>query len=135
MPPVETILKPHCSYCFAIAAIARQYEQCGFKIVATGGTYDTLKEAGIKAERINKLDEGRPNIRDMLKNGEVQLIINTPTKKGPTTDEGKIRAMSVMHKVPILTTLTAAKAAGQAIADLQQHGWSVKPLQGYHAKK
>jgi carbamoyl-phosphate synthase large subunit len=67
-----------------------------------------------------------------MKNGQVQLIVNTPTKKGPTTDEGKIRAMSVMHKVPILTTITAARAAARGIAELQKHDWSVKPLQEYH---
>ncbi|GIW75132.1 MAG: carbamoyl-phosphate synthase large chain [Phycisphaerae bacterium] len=116
-----------------IAAVARLYEQCGFKILATGGTYDVLVQAGVKSvERINKLAEGRPNIRDYMKNGQVQLIVNTPTKKGPTTDEGKIRAMSVMHKVPILTTITAARAAARGIAELQKHDWSVKPLQEYH---
>ncbi|MGN6627210.1 MAG: carbamoyl-phosphate synthase large subunit, partial [Tepidisphaeraceae bacterium] len=115
-----------------IVPIARQFEESGFKIIATGGTHDVLAKAGITAERINKLAEGRPNIRDFIKNGQVQLIVNTPTKKGPATDEGKIRSMAVSHKVTILTTLTAARAAARAIADLQKHGWSVKPLQAYH---
>jgi carbamoyl-phosphate synthase large subunit len=116
-----------------IGEIAKLYEQCGFKILATGGTYDAIVKAGLKSvERINKLAEGRPNIRDFMKNGQVQLIVNTPTKKGPATDEGKIRAMSVMHKVPILTTITGARAAARGIAELQKDGWSVKPLQEYH---
>ncbi len=115
-----------------IGEIARAYEQCGFKIVATGGTYDAIIAAGVKAERINKLAEGRPNVRDFMKNGQIQLLVNTPTKKGPATDEGKIRAMSVMHRVPILTTITAARAGARGIAELQKHGWTVKPLQEYH---
>jgi carbamoyl-phosphate synthase large subunit len=115
-----------------IGEVAKLYEQCGFKIIATGGTYDAIIKAGVKAERINKLAEGRPNVRDYIKNGQVQLLINTPTKKGPTTDEGKIRALSVMNKVPIVTTITAARAAARGIAELQKDGWSVKPLQEYH---
>ncbi len=115
-----------------VGEIAKSFEQCGFKILATGGTYDTLSAAGVKAERINKLAEGRPNIRDFIKNGQVDLIVNTPTKKGPATDEGKIRAMSVMNKVPIVTTITGARAAIRGIAELQKHGWQVKPLQEYH---
>ncbi len=116
-----------------IGEIAKMYEQCGFKILATGGTYDAIAAAGVKsAERINKLAEGRPNVRDYMKNGQIQLLINTPTKKGPATDEGKIRAMSVMHKVPILTTITAARAGARGIAELQKDGWAVKPLQEYH---
>ena len=114
-----------------VVDIARQYHNCGFKLIATGGTFDTLSRAGVACERIYKLAEGRPNIRDVIKNKQVQLIINTPTKKGPGTDEGKIRAMAVSNRITILTTLTAARAAGAAIADLQTNGWVVKPLQAY----
>ena len=67
-----------------------------------------------------------------MKNGEVQMIINTPTRKGPNTDEGKIRAASVMNRVPTFTTLTAASAVVDAIEALQKTGWDVKPLQAYH---
>ncbi|MDW8263486.1 MAG: hypothetical protein RMJ35_13235, partial [Phycisphaerales bacterium] len=72
------------------------------------------------------------NIRDSIKNGEIQLVINTPTRKGPATDEGRIRALCVANRVPIFTTLTAAAAAARAIAAIQKGGWSVKPLQAYH---
>jgi carbamoyl-phosphate synthase large subunit len=116
----------------AILPIARIFADEGFDIIATGGTYTALSKAGIEARRINKLAEGRPNIADMIKNGEVQLIINTPTRKGPSTDEGKIRAMSVLHKVPIVTTLTGASAVVKAIVELRKKGWDVKPLQDYH---
>ncbi|HEX8916346.1 MAG TPA: carbamoyl-phosphate synthase large subunit [Humisphaera sp.] len=116
----------------AVVPVARQLADCGFKLVATGGTYDVLTKAGIPAERLNKLAEGRPHIGDLIKNGGVKLMINTPTKKGPQTDEGKIRAMAVQYRVPIFTTLTAASAAAEAIAAIQKSGWGVKPLQAYH---
>jgi carbamoyl-phosphate synthase large subunit len=118
----------------AVVPIARQLAEMGFEIVATDGTYRALQRAGIDEglTRIPKLSEGRPNIADYIKNGDVQLIINTPTRKGPETDEGKIRAMSVLHRVPIVTTITGATAAARAIAALQKSGWSVRPVQDYH---
>src|SRR5205823_6490021 len=76
----------------AIVPIARQLIDCGFNLIATRGTHEALFRAGLSAQPISKLAEGRPNIQDYIKNGQVQLIINTPTKKGPATDEGKIRA-------------------------------------------
>jgi carbamoyl-phosphate synthase large subunit len=115
----------------AIVPVARMLADAGFNLMTTGGTYEALAKEGITATRIPKLSEGRPNIKDLIKNGKIQLIINTPTKKGPATDEGKIRAMSVLHKVPILTTITAANAAARAIVQLQKTGWDVRPLQEY----
>jgi carbamoyl-phosphate synthase large subunit len=117
-----------------VVEIARSLVETGFKVIATGGTFDILSKAGVKAERINKLAEGRPHIGDLFKNQGVQLMINTPTKKGPQTDEGKIRSMAVQYRVPIFTTMTAAKAAAAGIAAIQKSGWNVKPLQGYHKK-
>jgi carbamoyl-phosphate synthase large subunit len=115
----------------AVVPIAKQFADEGFDLIATAGTYSALAKAGIESRRINKLAEGRPNIADMIKNGDVQMIINTPTRKGPATDEGKIRAMSVLHRVPIVTTLAGASAAARAIAELKKKGWNVKPLQDY----
>ena len=115
----------------AIIPIARTLAAAGFNIYATGGTYTALSREGVTATRLPKLAEGRPNLADYIKNGTVKLIINTPTRKGPTTDEGKIRAMSVLHKVPIVTTMTGAQAATRAIVELQKTGWDVKPLQEY----
>jgi carbamoyl-phosphate synthase large subunit len=114
----------------AVIPIARTLAERGFKILATPGTYIALSRHNVTSSRISKLAEGRPNISDYIKNGQVQLIINTPTRKGPTTDEGKIRALSVLHKVPIVTTITAASAAVKAIAAIAS-GWKVKPLQNY----
>ncbi|MGD0141366.1 MAG: ATP-grasp domain-containing protein, partial [Tepidisphaeraceae bacterium] len=117
----------------AIVPIAKAFAEMGFQILATGGTHEALGRHGIAATRIPKLAEGRPNIADYIKNGRVQFIINTPTKKGPATDEGKIRAMSVSNKVPIVTTVTGASAAARAIKAIQSGGWGVKPLQAYFA--
>jgi carbamoyl-phosphate synthase large subunit len=115
----------------AIIPIAKALVDEGFSILATGGTHAALSRNDIPATRISKLSEGRPNIQDLFKNGKLQLIINTPTKKGPATDEGKIRAMSVQYRVPILTTLTAAAAAVKSISAIKKTGWGVKPLQKY----
>jgi carbamoyl-phosphate synthase large subunit len=114
-----------------IVPIARAFSEMGFQILATGGTREALGRGGIPATRISKLAEGRPNIADYIKNGQVQLIINTPTKKGPATDEGQIRAMAVLNRVPIVTTITGASAAARAIKAIQCGGWGVKPLQAY----
>ncbi|MGD0463078.1 MAG: carbamoyl-phosphate synthase large subunit [Tepidisphaeraceae bacterium] len=117
----------------AIAPIAKALSEMGFEILATPGTYDALRKCDIPATRISKLAEGRPNIKDYIKNGRVQLIINTPTRKGPTTDEGKIRALSVLNRIPIVTTMTGASAAARAIKATQSGGWNVRPLQDYFA--
>jgi carbamoyl-phosphate synthase large subunit len=110
---------------------AKMLADAGFEILSSGGTHDALKKAGITSQRVPKLAEGRPNIQDFIKNAQINLIINTPTKKGPATDEGKIRAMAVLNKVPILTTITAANAAARAIVALKKGGWGVRPLQDY----
>src|SRR5439155_11784780 len=115
----------------AIVPVARALTDAGFSIFSTGGTHAALSRAGVSATRVPKLSEGRPNIVDFIKNGKVKLIINTPTRKGPTTDEGKIRATAVLHKTPIVTTLTGALAAARAIVELQKSGWDVRPLQDY----
>jgi carbamoyl-phosphate synthase large subunit len=117
-----------------IVPIARKLTGLGFKLLATEGTHNVLTEAGLAVERVNKIKEGRPNIIDTIKNKQVQLLINTPTTKGPKTDEGTIRAAAVIHKIPIITTLTAAKAASDAMAALKAGEWSVKSLQEYYGK-
>jgi carbamoyl-phosphate synthase large subunit len=118
-----------------VIPIARAFSGMGFEILATGGTFDVLSKNDIPAARVFRLSEGRPNIKDHIKNGQVQIIINTPTKKGPATDEGKIRAMSVLNKIPIFTTITAASAAAKAIKAIKETGWGVKPLQAYFEER
>jgi carbamoyl-phosphate synthase large subunit len=115
----------------AIVPMARSLSESGFTLIASAGTHAALRRHGIPASVVPKLSEGRPNIIDRLKNGDVCLIINTPTRKGPDTDEGKIRAMSVLQRIPSVTTITGAAAVAKAIAALRQGDWQVRPLQSY----
>ena len=117
-----------------IIPIAKAFSEMGFQILSTAGTHEGVQKNDVPATRVAKLGEGRPNISDFIKNGQVQLLINTPTKKGPATNEGKIRAMSVLNRVPIVTTVEGAGAAARAIKAMQSGGWGVKPLQDYFAK-
>ena len=104
----------------------------GFELVTTGGTSDLLERNGIASRRIRKIQEGgRPNAIDLIKNQELDLIINTPTRKGAGTDEGKLRATAVRHGVPMITTMTAASVAVDAIAALRRGAWGVRSLQEY----
>ena len=118
----------------AIVPIARKIASAGFSIICTGGTHKVLEAAAVPCSRINKIQEGRPNIIDVIKNHQVQLLINTPTHKGPTTDEGRIRAAAVLNKIPIITTVTAAEAAAEAMVSLKATDWTVKPIQEYYAE-
>ena len=118
-----------------IVPVAKTLAECGFEIIATDGTFKELQRNDIPATLIPKLAEGRPNIADFIKNGQVQLLINTPTRKGPQTDEGKIRSMAILNKVPIITTLTGARAAAAAIRELQKGDWTVRPIQAYFGAK
>ena len=116
-----------------VVATARILSSIGFDILATEGTRRVLEANDIPCKRLSKLDEGRPNIKDYIKNKQVQLILNTPTRKGPQTDEGKIRSMAVLNKIPIITTITGAHAVALAIQAMQGQQWNVRPLQDYFA--
>ena len=118
----------------AIIESARKIAQAGFELISTSGTCAALNDAGVPCRKINKIQEGRPNIIDAIKNHQVQLLINTPTHKGPTTDEGRIRAAAVLHRIPIITTITGAEAAADAIVSLKHGDWTVKPIQDYYAE-
>ncbi len=109
--------------------IARQLAELGYRLIATRGTARTLAAHGIAVEEIPKIAEGRPNILDFMKNGQVSLIINTPSGHGRSTDEGKIRAAAVTLGVTCITTLSAAQAAVDACRALQQHELTVKAVQ------
>ena len=109
---------------------ARLLVSMGFTVHTTQGTHDLLASHSIETSLIRKISEGaRPNIIDRLANGEIDLIINTPTRKGGETDEGRIRAMAVRSRVPMITTMTGAKAAVQAISALRAGDWSVAAMQ------
>jgi carbamoyl-phosphate synthase large subunit len=115
-----------------IAEVARQFVELGFELVATGGTATTLEKAGLKVERIFKLSEGRPNAIDLLKNKQLQLVINTPSGATPRADEIKIRTTAVYTGTPIMTTISSAQAAARGIAALKKSGYEVKTVQEYH---
>jgi carbamoyl-phosphate synthase large subunit len=123
---VSDMHKPHAP------AVAKQFIDLGFEIIATGGTAAALEKAGLKVERIHKLTEGRPNVIDLLKNKEIQLVINTPSGAVPRADEVKIRTTAVYTGTPIMTTLSGAKAAALGIAALKKSGYAVKTVQEYH---
>jgi carbamoyl-phosphate synthase large subunit len=114
------------------AEVAKDFDKLGFELVATSGTAAVLEKAGLKVQRIFKLTEGRPNAIDLLKNKEIQLVINTPAGQAPRADEVKIRTTAVYTGTPIMTTLSGAKAAALGIAALKKSGYAVKTLQEYH---
>jgi carbamoyl-phosphate synthase large subunit len=113
--------------------VARRFAEQGFTIVATAGTRKYLLENGIPAEPILKMHEGRPNIADAIKNGEIQLVVNTPVGKMSVHDDSYIRKTAIRHKVPYITTTAAAIAAAKGIQAVRQGRGAVKSLQQYHA--
>jgi len=119
----------------AIAPIARRFHQMGFAIIATGGTCQTLHEAGIPAQHILKVSEGRPNVVDWMKNRAVHLIVNTPSGKTPRRDEVSIRTTAVLRGVPLITTVPGAAAAASAIEALRAGQFGVRPLQSWHGTR
>ncbi len=114
--------------------IARELAELGFSIVATGGTYKRFKAEGIEVERLYKLAEKkRPNVMDMMKNGEIQFIINTPSGHEAREDEVTIRSGAVANTISHCTNLSAAEASILAIRSLQNNELTVTTLQEYHA--
>jgi len=117
----------------AVGEVARQFANLGFKIRATAGTHAFLASQGILSEPILKEHEGRPNITDAIKSREIQLVINTPAGKLSKYDDSYIRKAAIRHRVPYITTLTAAMAAARGIAAYCEGKSDVKSLQSYHA--
>jgi carbamoyl-phosphate synthase large subunit len=115
-----------------VAAVAKQFADLGFEIVATSGTATVLEKSGLKVQRTLKLLEGRPNVIDLIKNKEIHLVINTPAGQSPREDEVKIRTTAIYSGTPIMTTLSGAKAAALGIAALKKSGYAVKAIQEYH---
>lgn len=112
--------------------VAKDFAKLGFKIVSTSGTAAVLKQAGLEVEQLYKIDEGRPNALDLLKNNEIQLVINTPSGASPRADEVKIRTTAVYTNTPIMTTISSAEAAALGIAALKEKGYDVRTVQEYH---
>ena len=116
-----------------IVETAKQFVKLGFKIKATDGTHRFLAENGVKSEPILKMHQGRPNIADAIKNGEVQLVINTPVGKLSKYDDSYIRKTAIKYYVPYITTSAAAAAAVKGIAARQKDTAPLRSLQSYHA--
>jgi carbamoyl-phosphate synthase large subunit len=116
----------------ALIPIAKSLFRLGFKIYATAGTADILKANGIKVSLVNKLHEGRPNIIDLIKNRELQLIINTPVGKDSKYDDSYIRIMAIQNKVAYMTTISAALAGVEGIEAAKDKEITVKALQDYY---
>jgi carbamoyl-phosphate synthase large subunit len=117
----------------AVLKVARRFEELGFKILATEGTHAFFSEHGVESEAIMKLHEGRPNIVDAITNGEIHLVVNTPVGKLSQHDDSYIRKSAIKHKIPYITTLSAAEAAGEGIAALRRGGSDLRSLQECHA--
>ncbi len=116
-----------------VISVAREFAELGFGIIATSGTADALTAGGVKVTKVFKIAEGRPNVLDFVKNGQIQFIINTPSGKVPREDEVKIRTAALVQRIPIMTTLRAASASAMGIRSLQRGPMQVKSLQEYHA--
>ncbi|MCI8785955.1 MAG: carbamoyl-phosphate synthase large subunit [Eubacterium sp.] len=112
---------------------ARELYESGFGIMATGSTCDKIREAGMEAEKIAKINEGRPNILDAIANGQIDLIINTPNDKKGSVDDSYIRKAAIKNRIPYMTTMAAAKATAAGIRSMKNgEGQPVKSLQEYH---
>jgi carbamoyl-phosphate synthase large subunit len=118
-----------------VVDVAKSLESDGFKILATGGTYDVLTAAGVHAECVKKLYEGRPNINDMITNGDIDLIINSPIGKSSVHDDSYLRKAAIKAKVPYVTTVAAARATAEGIHYIKANvGSKPKSLQEYHSE-
>ncbi len=118
-----------------VVEIAKSIADDGFKIIATGNTYKLIREAGIEAERVNKLYEGRPNILDMITNGQIDLIVNSPVGKDSVHDDSYLRKAAIKSKIPYMTTIAAARATAKGIRYVKEHGnGEVKSLQTLHSE-
>jgi len=112
--------------------MARQFSELGFTIYSTSGTASRIKAAGVPVNKLHKLAEGRPNVLDMIKNGDIAMVINTPGGRIPRRDEVRIRSGALANRVPIITTMRAAQECLRSIKSLQVAPMSVAPLQSYH---
>src|SRR6201998_3726315 len=116
-----------------IVPLAKELVELGFRIYATAGTPLAIEKAGIPVRHLFKISEGRPNVLDLMKNEDIDLIVNTPSGKTPRKDEIRIRSLAVANRIPILTTISAVEASIRAIRGIKTKGINVRSLQEYHA--
>ncbi len=117
----------------AVIPVAREFVKLGFEIISTGGTAEALTKAKIKVTKVFKIHEGRPNVLDRIKNGDINFIINTPSGKIPREHEVVIRNAALAAKIPIMTTVRAALASANGIRSLQKRKVQVRSLQEYNS--
>ncbi len=115
-----------------IIPIARRFHALGFKLFCTRGTARVLERVGIPVEVVNKIHEDRPHVLDLMKDGRIQLIINTPSGRRPRSDQVSIRSYAVYYNIPVITTLKAAQTATYGIEALQKRGMEVRPIQEWY---
>ena len=116
-----------------VLQVAKDFVESGLKVVATGRTFELIRDAGLPVEKINKMQEGRPNILDAISNGEIQLIINTPAAPERKFDDSYIRKAAIKAKIPYMTTIAAAKATASGVKAVKVQGKiQVKSLQDQH---
>ncbi|MFA4889727.1 MAG: carbamoyl-phosphate synthase large subunit [Candidatus Omnitrophota bacterium] len=116
----------------AIVFIAKKLDDLGFAIFSTSGTAAALQRNGIKIKVLPKIAEGRPNILDLMKDGKIQMVINTPSGRLPREDELKIRSQVVMYNIPYTTTISGAQATVNGMEAMMKKDLEVKSLQQYH---
>lgn len=118
-----------------VVEIAKLFDEAGFKIIATGKTYELIKNAGINAEAVNKLYEGRPNVLDLITNGDIDLIVNTPIGKDSVHDDSYLRKAAIKGRIPYMTTIAAARATAKGILYVKKNGdGDVKSIQQLHSE-
>ncbi len=118
-----------------VVELAREFAETGFRILASKHTFELIREAGIEAEMVNKLQEGRPNILDLITNGKIDLIVNTPIGQEKMADDSYLRKAAIKKKIPYMTTMAAAKATVSGIKSLKKPGCGeVKSLQQLHSE-
>lgn len=118
-----------------VVEIAKSFAEDGFRIIATGTTYDLIRENGIEAEKVKKMYEGRPNVLDLITNGKIDLIVNSPVGKDSIHDDSYLRKAAIKAKIPYMTTMAAARATAKGIKYIKEHGdGDVKSLQELHGE-
>ncbi len=128
----QVYISVHKTHREKILPIARIFRDLGFKLLGTRGTAAYLNEHGVEIKAIHKLTEGRPHVVDYIKNGDIQLMINTSVGRKSSFDGYNIRRGALVYNVPYTTTIAGAKALSEAIASLKAEDWQVCPLQEYH---
>jgi carbamoyl-phosphate synthase large subunit len=113
----------------ALVGVARDLARLGFRLVATGGTAAKLGDCGLDADMVYKVNEGRPNVVDFIKNGTVQLIINTPLGRASRYDEVALRKAAMRYRIPTVTTIAGARALVEGIRAVRNRPLEVAPLQ------